>query len=105
MLRQLDIDWRQEGGLKAVGLLGSDVYDKLELLRALRPVLPGTTFFTNHLDARFSHPDEWKETHNLIVVSENTLSLEGRGQENSPFRDSGQTDFFRRRWKRWDKMV
>src|SRR6202047_2651461 len=72
-LRELDEQWRAESGgqasLKAVGLLGSDVYDKLELLKALRPVLPEAVFFTNHLDARLAHPDEWKETHNLVVVS------------------------------------
>ena len=100
-LQQLDTAIRQNGGgqasLKAVGLLGSDVYDKLELLKALRPVLPEAVFFTNNLDARFAHPDEWNETHNLVVVSGFRLSLEQ--YENvpgniPPFRDSGQTALF-----------
>jgi hypothetical protein len=83
------------GPLKAVGLLGSDVYDKLELLKALRPVLPEAVFFTNNLDARLSHPDEWSETHNLVVVSAFRLSLEQDRQRNvPPFRDSGQTALF-----------
>jgi hypothetical protein len=96
-LQKLDHKFRQESGgrqsLRAVGLLGSDVYDKLELLRALRPLLPETTFFTNNLDARFAHPDEWNETHNLVVVSAFRLSLE-QYERVSPFRESGQTALF-----------
>ena len=105
-LRELDEQWRAESGghnsLKAVGLLGSDVYDKLELLKALRPVLPEAVFFTNHLDARLAHPDEWKETHNLVVVSAFRLSIneslnkrqKQRYQNVAPFRDSGQTALY-----------
>src|ERR1700730_4786433 len=105
-LRDLDTQWRAESGghnsLKAVGLLGSDVYDKLELLKALRPVLPEAVFFTNHLDARLAHPDEWKETHNLVVVSAFRLSIneslnkrqKQRYQNVAPFRDSGQTALY-----------
>jgi len=84
-------------GLRAIGLLGSDIYDKLELLKALRPMFPGAVFFTNYLDARLTHPDEWKETHNLIVVSARGLSLESSKEEFqrvAPFRDGGQTALF-----------
>jgi hypothetical protein len=102
-LRRLDQTWRGEGGcLKAVGLLGSDVYDKLELLKALRPILPDAVFFTNHLDARMAHPDESKEAHNLVVVSSLGLTMNrswdashgGRYQNVAPFRDSGQTGLY-----------
>jgi hypothetical protein len=80
-------------GIKAVGLLGSDIYDKLELLKALRPMLPQAVFFTNNLDARMFHPDEWSETHNLVVVAAPDLVLEN--YENvPPFRDSWQTALF-----------
>ena len=43
--------WESPGkaSLKAVGLLGSDVCDKLELLKALRPMLPEAVFFTKAL--------------------------------------------------------
>jgi len=96
-LQQLDKTLRQNSdgreSLKAVGLLGSDVYDKLELLRALRPLLPEASFFTNNLDARFAHPDEWNETHNLVVVSGFRLSLQ-QYENVPPFRDSGQTALF-----------
>jgi hypothetical protein len=84
---------KNEGRLGAVGLLGSDVYDKLELLRALRPELPEAVFFTNNIDARLIHPDERTETHNLIVASPFALSLKGY-DKNAPFRDSEQTSLF-----------
>jgi hypothetical protein len=99
MLRNLDTALRdgRAGGLKAVGLLGSDVYDKLELLKALRPLFPEAVFFTNNLDARLAHPEEWNETHNLVVVSARGLSLKDpdqKVQRVAPFRDSGQTALF-----------
>jgi hypothetical protein len=96
-LRELDAEFRRNDGshasLKAVGLLGSDVYDKLELLKALRPEFPEAVFFTNNLDARLAHPDEWKEAHNLVVVSGFRLSLEPY-ERVPPFRDSAQTALF-----------
>jgi len=88
---------RKSRGLKAIGLLGSDVYDKLELLKALRPMFPEAVFFTNYIDARLAHPDEWKETHDLVVVSARGLSLDGPHEEFqrvAPFRDGGQTALF-----------
>ena len=92
---------RDSGGkasLKAVGLLGSDVYDKLELLKALHPVLPEAVFFRNNLEARLFYPDEWNETHNLVVVSPFRLSppsnLPHSSIQFSEFRDSAQTALF-----------
>jgi hypothetical protein len=89
------------GGLKAVGVLGSDVYDKLLVLKALRGVLPGVLFFTNNLDARLGHPDEWNWARNLIVASPFGLRLRERwtGDQGPfdlqgkilPFRDAYQT--------------
>ena len=68
-LKDKDRDLRKDGkdGIKAIGVLGTDIYDKLLVLKSLRKLLPGTLFFTTNLDARFGHPDEWKEAHNLIV--------------------------------------
>jgi hypothetical protein len=82
-------------GFKAVGILGSDVYDKLMILRALRAELPGVIFFTNNLDARLGLKDEWPAAHNLIVVSPFGLSLDSKYQRKiAPFRDSYQTSVF-----------
>lgn len=49
LARQMKEDnarWQREdgSGIRAVGLLGSDIYDKLMILRALRPHFPGTVF-------------------------------------------------------------
>jgi hypothetical protein len=82
-------------GLRAVGVLGSDVYDKLMVLRALRPRLSGVLFFTNNLDARLGHPSEWDATHNLIVASSYGLKLHDNAQRNiAPFRDDYQTSTY-----------
>jgi hypothetical protein len=94
-LRNQDRKLRGGGGkgIKAVGLLGSDIYDKLELLKALRPMLPEAVFFTNNLDARMFHPDELSETYNLVVVAAPDLVLENH-ENVPPFRDSWQTALF-----------
>jgi hypothetical protein len=78
-------------GIEAVGVLGTDVYDKLMILRALSKTLPGALFFTTNLDARFGHPDEWQEARNLIVASPFGFSLRQDLQSVPPFRDSYQT--------------
>ena len=103
-----ELVYERKGGLKAVGILGSDVYDKLMVLKALRTELPGVLFFTNDLDARLGHPDEWRWARNLIVASPFGLRLKKRwdgGDERRglsgeefpvqgkilPFRDAYQT--------------
>jgi hypothetical protein len=57
------------GSVRAVGVLGGDVYDKLILLRTLRVKYPDAIFFTTDLDARLWHPDHLAYTRNLIVAS------------------------------------
>ena len=65
----------QDWTVAAVGILGSDVYDKLLLLGALRRDLGKTTegkrpvFFTTDLDARLFHESELDKTRNVIVAS------------------------------------
>ena len=57
-IQQLDAKLRRdnENGIEAVGVLGSDVYDKLLVLQVLRPLLPNAWSFTTDLDALFLHP-------------------------------------------------
>jgi len=91
-----DARWRDEGGIRAVGILGADVFDKIVLLRALRSALPDTVFFTNNLDARLHQPSEWDATHNLLVASSFGLAPRRRATQHdtregyTPFRDSYQ---------------
>lgn len=82
-------------GLKAVGVLGSDVYDKLLVLEALHDLLPDVIFFTTDLDARFFHPANTAWTRNLVVVSSMGLKLRQDIQTPiPPFRSSYQTSLF-----------
>jgi hypothetical protein len=80
-----------ESEIKAVGVLGSDVYDKLLVMEALRDSLPNAIFFTTSLDARLAHPDEWRWTRNLLVGSPFGLTLREKYQDVPPFRESSQT--------------
>jgi hypothetical protein len=84
-----------EGRIAAIGLLGSDVYDKLMILRALRPEFPGAVFFTNNFDAHFARLDAWDDAHNLVVASPFGGSLPAQWQRHfAPYRDSTQTSMF-----------
>jgi len=96
-LAQWDLVLRSRGKrLVAVGVLGTDVYDKLLVMRALRDRLPaGTLFFTTGLDARYNLPGEWSAAHNLIIAASYGLRLHRYYQGNiAPFRDSYQTATF-----------
>jgi hypothetical protein len=78
--------------IRAIGIVGSDVYDILLILQALRDRFPNVFFFTTGLDARFWHPRERPWSRNLIVTSSYGLSLDRTGQKSVPwFRDSWQT--------------
>lgn len=85
--------FRQKDRDVVVGVLGTDVYDKLLIIQALRDRLPTATFFTTDLDARLTHPDVFPWTRNLIVGSSYGLSV--RDLNGAPFRDSYQTATFR----------
>ncbi len=83
------------GGFKAIGVLGSDMYDKLMVLRALRKAFPGVLFFTTNLDARMTMREEWPACHNLIVASPFGLSVAPSLQGKiAPFRDGYQSAVF-----------
>ncbi len=84
-----------DGEFKAIGVLGSDVYDKLMILQALRSNFPRAIFFTTDLDARMTHPAQWQWTRNLVVASHFGLELHPKLQTPiPPFRDSYQTALF-----------
>ena len=95
-IQQLDTELRKnKDGIAAVGVLGSDLYDKLLVLQALRPLLPNALFFTTDLDALLLHPTAQTVTRNLIVASSFGLQLRPDIQgEIPPFRSSYQTADF-----------
>jgi hypothetical protein len=100
------IRWQNGAGIRAVGVLGADVFDKIMILRALRRALPEAIFFTNNLDARLMDPDEWAATHNLVIASTYGLDpnaiLEAHGLRvpskpklsYAPFRDAYEASAF-----------
>ncbi|SFN76698.1 hypothetical protein [Nitrosospira briensis] len=99
-VRRLALSLKQEQEqrgeeFRAIGVLGSDVYDKLLILQALRPIFPRAIFFTTDLNARLTHPSQWQWTRNLIVASHFGLELQQDLQTPiPPFRDSYQTSLF-----------
>ncbi len=86
----------EEGeGARAIGILGSDPYDALLIIKALRPSFPHAIFFTVDLDARYLHPSEYKSTRNMVIASPFGLQLEGDLQRDvPPFRSSYQTSAY-----------
>jgi hypothetical protein len=81
-----------KNGVKAIGIVGSDVYDKLLILQALRSRFEDKIFFTTDLDARYLHADQKDWARNLVVASNFGLSLRPKLQQSTlPFRDGYQT--------------
>ncbi len=90
--------------IAAVGILGSDIHDKLLILQALRPAFQGAVFFTTDLDARLYEPAQLQWTRGLVVATGFGLQLEGATgaaptgidcQDSiPPFRSGYQTAFF-----------
>ena len=92
-VRALATRIQDEGeGAKAIGILGTDPYDALLILKALRPAFPYAVFFTVDLDARHLQASEYKWTRNMVVASPFGLQLDGGLQRDvPPFRGSYQT--------------
>ncbi|MBH0201946.1 MAG: hypothetical protein HP496_06525 [Nitrospira sp.] len=82
-------------GARAIGIFGTDPYDSLLIIKALRPAFPHAIFFTVDLDARHLHPSEYKWTRNMVIASPFGLQLEGGLQRDvPPFRSSYQTSAY-----------
>jgi hypothetical protein len=76
----------------AVGILGSDAYDALLILQALRDRFPRAVLFTTDLDSRLVYADEYRWTRNLVIASHYGLELyELLQRDVPPFRSSYQT--------------
>jgi hypothetical protein len=83
------------GSIKAIGVLGSDFYDKYLVLQALGQRFPERIFFTTDLDARLLHPTYIEWTRNLVVASGFGLQTrEDLQGDLPPFRDVYQTSVF-----------
>ena len=79
----------------AIGVLGSDLYDKIMLIEVLRHDFPEALIFTTDMDARYLDTDKHDATRNLIVGSHYGLELNERLQGAIPaFRSVYQTSLF-----------
>jgi hypothetical protein len=82
-------------GARAIGIMGTDPYDALLIIKALRPFFPHAIFFTVDLDARHLHPSESKWARNMVIASPFGLQLDGGLQRDvPPFRSSYQTSAY-----------
>jgi hypothetical protein len=94
--RDADLRRTGQGHFAAIGVLGSDVYDKLLILQALRPEFPEALFFTTDLDALLLPQNKTRYTRNLLVASSFGLTLAPKLQADiPPFRSTYQTSIFR----------
>jgi hypothetical protein len=84
--------------VQAVGMIGSDVHDKLVLMQALRDAFPDRMLFTTDVDSRLSHPSMTRYTRNVIVASSLPLifdeTIDVSWNSIGPFRDVYQTATF-----------
>ena len=62
----------------AIVILGTDVYDKLILLKFLRQALQNCSYYTTDLDALYWHPHYLQFTKDLVVASQLPMTLDGR---------------------------
>jgi hypothetical protein len=85
----------RENQVAAVGILGSDIYDKMLVLQAVRPELPSAIFFTTDLDALYLEREMQPFTRNLVVASADDLDANreqaGANWKLPPMRDSYQS--------------
>ncbi len=80
---------------KAIGVVGSDVYDKILLLQALQPSFPQALFFTTDLDVRLLQPGDFAFTRNLLIASHFGLFLRDELQAKiAPFRSGYDTSSY-----------
>lgn len=81
--------------IRAIGIIGSDTYDKLLVLRALRASFPRALFFTTDLDAIYLDRSEDDYTTNLIIAAPFGLTVHQALQGRiPPFRDSYQAALY-----------
>jgi len=95
-LKAEDDGLRRKGeGIGAIGVVGGDVFDKLVVLRALRPEFPDAVFFTDDFDALLSLQSELRWTRNLLVASSFGPKIApDRQYDLPPFRDVIETSAF-----------
>ncbi len=81
----------------AVGIVSTDIYDKLLIIQALRPIFPKALFFTTNLDAQMAEPDMISATRGTVVASNfglHSMPISGTNIGIPVFRDDYETANF-----------
>ena len=82
-------------GFRAIGVLGSDVYDKLLILRALRPEFPGVLFLPTTWTRNLRSPRSGRRRTTWWSFRPGVATRYPRWQGSiPPFRDGYQTAFY-----------
>jgi hypothetical protein len=90
-----ELQRNDEGSIRAIGVVGGDVFDKLLVLRALKPVFPEAIFFTDDFDALLGLESELRWTRNLLVATSFGPKLaDDRQKDLPPFRNYVETSAF-----------
>lgn len=92
-----DEELRDQGGsgIGAIGVLGTDAYDKLLVLQALKSRMPAKLYFSTDLDARMLQRGQAETARNLVLAAPYGLTLTRDLQQDvPPFRDSLQSAVF-----------
>jgi hypothetical protein len=85
--------------IEAIAIFGNDVYDKLLILRAMKPAFPKALLLTTDLDARLLDAEEAEWARNLVVATNFDLTLSRKVQRGTaPFRDGYQTATYLAAW-------
>jgi hypothetical protein len=99
-LKRHQRELRRSGArLAAIGVVGSDLYDKELILQALHSSFADSVFFTTDLDARLIHPSQYAWARNLVIGSSYGLELHPDLQASlgwwvPPFRSCYQASTF-----------
>ena len=83
-----------QGEIKAIGVFGTSVFDKIKLIEILRNEFRNVWFFTVDLDASFINNDSPLATRNILIGSALELSVEAGTIRSPEFRDSYQSAAF-----------
>jgi hypothetical protein len=92
LVERMKYDENEGKKFKVIGVVGTDFYDKLLVLKALRASFPDALVFTTDLDSRLLQPGDYQYTHNLLIASHYGLMVRPELQlGNPPFRSGYDT--------------
>lgn len=92
--RQADRLKSSQGQIRAIGVFGTSVFDKIKVIEILRNEFRNVWFFTVDLDASLVNNDNPLATRNILIGSALDLSVEAGNIRSPEFRDSFQSAAF-----------